>query len=91
MLFWKEYDIVKWFIVYNNVCGFLGVSAIQVTLSDNGPAVRGAAVTFTANITSGYTGENLKFVFTDSATPQHSEEVCIQSIYFSNKLTLRHH
>lgn len=54
---------------------FVGVSAIQVTLSDNGPAVRGANVTFTATIVSGYTGENFKYLFTDNGVPQHKQEV----------------
>lgn len=58
---------------------FVGVSAssINVNLTDNGPAVRGANVTFTATIVSGYTEENLKFVFTDNAVPQHKQEVSI--------------
>lgn len=47
-----------------------------MTLTDNGPAVRGANVTFTATIrNNSYTGENLKFVFTDNGVPQHKEEV----------------
>lgn len=66
---------------------FVGVSAyrnaatlgrdIHVSLTNSGPAVRGANVTFTATIVSGYEGENFKFVLTDDAFPKHHVEVSI--------------
>ena len=52
-------------------------NALSVSLTDNGPAVRGAKVTFTATVITDHTDENLKFVFTDNGVPQHKQEVSI--------------
>lgn len=53
-----------------------------VILTNSGPAVRGSNVTFTATILRGYTGEELQFIFTDDAAPEHYHTVshCIGHI-----------
>lgn len=61
--------VICWFVKYVVV-----VSGLKLSLTSDGPAVRGSNVSFTATV-SGYGGENLKFVYWDDAQPQHTAEV----------------
>lgn len=58
---------------------FIGVCAMRVSLSNNGPAVLGSSITFTA-VVSGYTNQEIKFVFLDDTQPQHKTEVSVNLI-----------
>lgn len=53
---------------------FLVWCSLDVSLVNDGPAVRGSNITFTARV-KGYGGENLKYVFSDDVQPQHEQEV----------------
>ncbi|CAH2037364.1 unnamed protein product, partial [Iphiclides podalirius] len=52
--------------------------SLDVTLLNNGPAVRGSKITFTANVI-GYAGESLKYVFWDDVQPQHESEYVLST------------
>ncbi|XP_063533560.1 uncharacterized protein LOC134743864 [Cydia strobilella] len=43
------------------------VAPCKVSLTNNGPAVRGSNITFTATLSQSCIGENLKYVFMDSS------------------------
>lgn len=70
---YQNYLIIPGFIallIYNN--DILAVSALKLSITNNGPAVLGSNVTFRA-IVSDYNEETLKYSFFDDL--RHSESV----------------
>ncbi|KPJ15647.1 hypothetical protein RR48_03778 [Papilio machaon] len=60
--------IITFMYIYKSVW-----CSLDVSLVNDGPAVRGSNITFTARV-KGYGGENLKYVFCDDVQPQHEQE-----------------
>lgn len=67
------------FILYKTSIVFVGICSYQLYLSNNGPAVRGSKITFTATVPD-YDKETIKYVFFDNAQPQHTATVSIQFV-----------
>lgn len=65
-------------ILYSIIITVTGALATNVILSNNGPAVRGSNITFTATVI-GSTGEEYKFVFQDFVQPSHTQEFVTKS------------